>query len=128
MRLTDLEPKFIRYVTQSKEEQFAEGPATPTEYLHHVDTLAEAQGIQFLCPVCFQKNSGPIGTHAIEVAFADRGVLDHQGSHNRAGAPSRWSASGTSYSDLTTLPSILIDPALPACAGWHGYITNGEAT
>lgn len=114
MKLTDLEPQFIRYETSDH------------EYLRHVDTLTEAQGIQFLCPVCFVKNSGPIGTHAIEVSFSGRGVADHQGSHNREGKPSRWSVNGTGYDNLSTQPSILIDPALPACAGWHGFITNGE--
>ena len=114
MKLTDLEPQFMRYETSDH------------EYLRHVDSLAEAQSVQFLCPVCFVKNNAPVGTHLIEVSFSDRGVLDHQGSHNREGAPSRWTVSGTGYADLTTLPSILVDPAEPACAGWHGYITNGE--
>jgi hypothetical protein len=115
MKLTDLEPQFMRYVTNES-----------GNYLHHVETVAEAQGIQFLCPVCFVKNGGNVGTHGIEVSFADRGVQDHQGSHNREGKPSRWNVSGTGYTDLTTTPSILIDPAKPACDGWHGYITNGE--
>jgi hypothetical protein len=127
MRLTDLEPQFVRYVTQSRDEQFAEGRVTPAEYLHHVNTLDDAQGIVFLCPACFAKNGGSVGTHGIEVAFANRGVKDHQGSKNREGKPSRWNAAGTNYSDLTTTPSILIDPAEPICPGWHGYITKGEA-
>lgn len=117
MRLIELEPQFIRYETRAERE-----------YLLHVGSLSEAQGIQFLCPVCFAKNGGPIGTHGVEVTFARRGVAAHQGSHDRAGAPSRWNVSGADYEDLTTTPSILIDPALPACAGWHGYITNGEAS
>lgn len=114
MRLTELEPQFMRYETSDH------------EYLREVDSLAEAQGVQFLCPSCFVRNNGNIGTHYIEVTFADRGVLDNQGSHNREGRPSRWIVSGTGYSDLTTLPSILIDEAKPACDGWHGHITNGE--
>jgi hypothetical protein len=120
MKLTELEPQFMTYETRPYPSVDA------GNYLHHVGTLVEAQGVQFLCPVCFVKNSGPIGTHVIEVSFAGRGVQDNQGSHNREGQPSRWNATGTGYSDLTTTPSILIDPALPSCAGWHGYITNGE--
>lgn len=125
MRLVNLEPQFVRYQTGPHPSQAA---GLTSEYLHHVDNLDEAQGVQFLCPVCFVKNNGPVGTHAIEVSFADRGVQDHQGSRSRTGQPSRWRASGTNYSDLSTQPSILIDPALPACAGWHGFITNGEVT
>jgi hypothetical protein len=114
MRLSELEPQFMRYETSDH------------QYLRQVDSLAEAQGIQFLCPVCFAAHNGPIGTHYIEVSFANKGVLDHQGSHNREGNPSRWSVAGSGYSDLTTTPSILIDPAKPACEGWHGFITDGE--
>jgi len=114
VKLLELEPQFVRYVKE------ADG-----EYLHHVDSLAQAQGIQFLCPSCFVRNKGPIGTHLIEVALAGRGVSDSQGSHNRRGKPSRWTAVGSGYGDLTLTPSVLTDPAKPACDGWHGYITNG---
>ena len=120
MRLTELEPQFVRYVTQGHEEQFAEGRATPAEYLHHLDSLAEAQGIVFLCPTCIVKNSGTVGTHAIEVTFAGRGAQDHQGSHNRESKPSRWNVSGSGYSDLTLHPSV-------DAGCWHGFVTNGEA-
>lgn len=126
MKLTELEPQFMRYETRPPEPESGRDPNDRVRYLRHVDSLAEAQGIQFLCPVCWIAHGGPIGTHGIEVSFSNRGVADDEGSHNREGKPSRWSASGTNYSDLTTLPSILIDPAPPACAGWHGYITNGE--
>ena len=128
MKLLELIPQFIRYETRPPEPESGRDPNDRIHYLIHVESLAGAQGIQFLCPVCFIKNSGPIGTHAIEVSFADKGVVDDEGSHNREGKPSRWNASGSHYNDLSTQPSILIDPALPACAGWHGYITNGEVT
>ena len=126
MKLIDLDPQFVRYVTQNKDEQVAEGRISPAEYLHHLDSLTDAQGIVFLCPTCFVKNSGAVGTHGIEVSFSGRGVQDHQGSRNRQGKPSRWNASGAGYSDLTLMPSVLIDPAKPACDGWHGFITAGS--
>jgi hypothetical protein len=116
MKLVHLEPQFIQY--------FEEGVA---QYLRHVPDLGHAQGVQFLCPVCFVRNGGAVGTHLIEVTFAGKGVKDHLGSHNNKGKPSRWTASGTGYADLTLKPSILIDPAKPACDGWHGFVTNGEA-
>jgi hypothetical protein len=122
MRFTELEPQFMRYETRPQPQ------ADAGKYLHHVNSLDEAQGIHFLCPICFVKNGGNVGTHLIEVTFSGRGVSDDEGSHNREGKPSRWGVSGTGYSDLSTTPSVLIDPALPACAGWHGYITNGDVT
>jgi hypothetical protein len=82
MRLTELEPQFMRYETRIPEPETGRAPTDLQQYLHQVDTLSEAQGIQFLCPVCFLKNNGPIGTHLIEVSFAGRGVADDQGSHN----------------------------------------------
>lgn len=112
MRLTELEPKFIRYEGRNIK--------------HHLPSTTGAQGVMFLCPACFVKNKGAVGTHLIEVSFADRGVTDDQGSVNREGKPSRWSVSGTSYDNLTLTPSILIDPAGECCPGWHGFVTSGE--
>lgn len=126
MNLNDLDPQFVKYVTQSLEQQFAEGRGAPAEFLRHVGNVQEAQGIVFLCPACFTRNGGAVGTHAIEVSFDGKGVKDHQGSHNRQGKPSRWTVSGSTYEDLTLRPSILIDPCEPTCGGWHGFITNGE--
>lgn len=89
------------------------------EYSLPAKTLKEAQGIRFLCPACFQKNGGVVGTHIVDVAFEGRGVFPSQGSHNKKGEPSRWNVTGTDYSDLTLQPSI-------DCECWHGLVTNGE--
>jgi len=122
MKLTDLYPQFITY----GERTITEDDLNPTPYqqkfMTHVDLLAEAQGLQFGCPKCFEKNGGMIGTHLIDVTFRDRGVSDNLGSHNTEGAPSRWAVSGTGYADLTIQPSVLVQGA----CGWHGFITNGE--
>lgn len=117
MNLTELEPEFVRYETRPD----ATGSR---EYTIPVATLADAQGIEFLCPVCFQKNGGAVGTHGVGVTFADRGATDAQGSHGRTGAPSRWQVSGTNVTDLTLQPSIDLTPT----CSWHGYITNGAIT
>ncbi len=123
-RVLDLEPEFGIY----GERTVTEDPLNPTPYVQryfqHVDTLAEAQGVWMLCPLCYQNKGGPIGVHYIDVTFADRGVPDHLGAHNLEGKPTRWAVSGTGYADLTTLPSIQLQGG--ACQ-WHGYITNGEA-
>lgn len=88
--------------------------------MHYVDTLAEAQGISFLCPQCFKNNNGPVGTHTIICWFTDRGVPD-----NETPGPGRWSPSGTSYADLSFVgpqsASILIQGGCNA----HFFIRNG---
>lgn len=114
MRLTELEPQFVQHVEDAR-----------GRLERHVDTLADAHGILFLCPVCFTANAGPVGTHAVLVTFAGRGVPDHLGSHNDKGKPSRWSVEGTGLSDLTTRPSIHLKGA--PC-NWHGYITAGDVS
>ena len=114
MKLTDLEPKFVRYNTHDGIEY------TNFEGI----TFNNAQGIWFLCPICFMKNNGPVGTHSIDVTFKDRGALDNQGSHGTNGQPTRWTVTGSSFDDLTTQPSILLGGG----CGWHGYITNGQVT
>jgi hypothetical protein len=92
-----------------------------------VDTLAEAQGIWFLCPKCFAANGGAVGTHAIDVSFAGRGVADNQGSHGRDGQPTRWAVSGTGFEDLTLSPSIDLAGRDGKGCCWHGFVTHGEA-
>jgi hypothetical protein len=115
MKLGQLDPQFVKYFSDET-----------GDYLRHVPDLGQAEGIVFLCPACFVRNNGAVGTHALEVTFAGRGVPDEKGSRNSTGGPSRWAAAGSSYDDLTLDPSILINPAEPACSGWHGWIRNGE--
>lgn len=110
MKLTDLGPQLL--VHEERDGR---------QINRKVDTLAEATGMFFLCPGCYAKNGGPVGTHGIIVTFADRGVPDHLGSHGSGGGPSRWKVSGSGLHDLSTQPSIDV-----GC--WHAYITNGEAT
>lgn len=107
MRLAELEAEFIRH-----EERDG------SVYSKPVATLAEAHAVQFLCPGCFTKNGGPVGTHAVWVTFRDRNVPDHLGSQSRQGGPSRWTATGDSLENLTLAPSV-------DCECWHGHVVNG---
>jgi hypothetical protein len=115
MQLTELEPEFIRYENRNEGAGFR-------EWHIRVTTFAEAQGLLLLCPKCFAEAGSNIGVHLIQVTFADKGVPDELGSHNKAGKPTRWNVTGTGYADLTTTPSILIESGCK----WHGFITNGE--
>ena len=97
MKLAELEPQFIRH----KPDGWTD-----------VATLAEAQGVHFLCPL----GCG----HIVLCWFRDRGVPDAE-----TPGPGRWAASGAGFEDLTLSPSIHLTG--PGC-GWHGFVTAGQVT
>lgn len=97
---------------------------TPVRYAFEtVDSLADADMIMFLCPLCFAKNGGSVGTHSVMVTFANRDVPDEAGSRDSSGKPSRWSiVGGTGLDDLQLAPSILLGGE----CRWHGFVgTSG---
>lgn len=116
MRLSELEPQFLRHEGCDGNESFSE-----------VGTLAAAQGIMFLCPACFEKNGGPVGTHAVICWSRSRGTPDLA----RPG-PGRWKMTGAGFDDLTLdadPPSSARSVQLASgCRFWHGFVTNGEVT
>lgn len=114
--LPDLDAQLFRYEERMDSDPRINGGAPALRrFLVHVDAVAKAQGVMLLCPGCYVKNGGEVGTHSIEVTFRDRGVPDHLGSHDRNGQPSRWAASGTGLRDLSLSPSV-------DCGCWHGFI------
>lgn len=92
---------------------------------HHreVDTLAEADGLRFMCPKCFADNAGPVGTHLVMCWFVGRVPDDEMP------GPGRWTPIGTSLDDLTFVPSEGRSHSVLLTSGcrWHGFITNGRA-
>jgi hypothetical protein len=107
VKLSELEPQFLRY--------------TATDYVY-VNTLAQAQGIKFLCPKCFERNGGAVGTHIVVVWFNGRDV-------DAIAVPTpRWGVSGTGYTDLTIVPSISLERADLVGCQWHGFVKNGDAS
>lgn len=107
MKLLDLEPQFL---------QFYESPEG--RFFKHVDTIEEATGIRFLCPLCWTKNKGPIRTHAI-ICWTPKVPADLEPK------PGRWNLVGKGLDDLSLVAgssSIL----LTAGCRWHGHINNGE--
>jgi hypothetical protein len=140
MRLHLLEGQFLRYEvrvctwTQIKAAVFEvkkTGPYSddeveevtgPRPHFVDVGTLAEADGVSFLCPKCFASNGGPVGTHTVVCWFEDKVPDDaHPG-------PGRWNPVGTSLDDLTFVPGKKSQSVLltSGCA-WHGFVTNGDA-
>ena len=108
MTLAELEGGFIRV-----------GAGEPGHYsIGHTDSIANAQGVEFLCPGCYAKNGGPRGTHMVICWFSGRGVPD-----DAVPLPGRWGVSGTGIGDLTLAPSV--DVGSDHC--WHGFIQNGQS-
>lgn len=107
-----------------KGEAFIWGPNPQRYEFHNVETVAEADGVCFLCPACFEKNGGSVGTHGVMVTFEARNVPDAAGSRDASGKPSRWAASGTTIDDLVLTPSILLDADRAPDQGchWHGFV------
>lgn len=130
MKLLELEPRFLRYVLETADEhrgrRLPDGTTQwggfPIDTFHNVESLSEADRIMFLCPLCFTRNSGPVGTHGIAIDFVGRATPDSACMRNDQKQPVRWNATGNSLEDLTLTPSILI---LSGCQ-WHGFVTNGE--
>lgn len=108
MKLTELEPSFLRI-----EE--------PGRVYQDVDTLAEAQGVRFLCPLCFVTCGGSVGCHSVICWDATRGVLPEE-----TPKPGRWQMLGTSLADLTLRAgssSVLLTG--DGCKA-HFFIENGD--
>lgn len=103
MKLADLDPDFIR-ITK------------PDSYTR-VAAIEQAQGVMFLCPTCFQKNGGDVGTHWILCWFVGRGVPDTE-----SPGPGRWTTQGTNFENLTLNPSVLLPGE--GC-GAHFFVRDG---
>ncbi len=112
IKLSELEPKFIKYIDE-KTFQF-------------VDDVAQAQGVEFLCPKCFQENKGNVGTHAVLCWSRSAGVPD-----TAEPGPGRWRLVGTGLHDLSLMEEpgksrsvLLLGDGCKA----HFFVTNGEIT
>ncbi len=105
MRLLDLSPEFLHLVS-------------PGCHLL-VSAIEDADGIMFLCPVCFRANGGAIGTHMIICWTPDIPLSEFP-------RPGRWRFEGTGYDDLTLVAgssSILLTGK--GCEA-HFFIRNGQ--
>jgi hypothetical protein len=112
MKLTDLEPHFLKIEDKRT-------------YLR-IDDIKQADGIQFLCPVCFERNKGKVGTHSII-------CWQSNVPQTFTPIPGRWEFLGTGYNDLTLRAgssSISLDSKdefkNPTGCRAHFHITNGE--
>lgn len=103
MYLWELEPKFLRMVDERT-----------------WDTLAPMEGcdgIEFLCPKCFEANKGPVGTHMI-ICWKP-----HVAAHIYP-APGRWDIRGTSIDDLSLVAGSSSVSLQGGCNA-HFFVENG---
>ena len=127
MKLTELDAKFYRREMQERtrtlrrDDGMTEEVTGPCEVYIPVETLAEADGVQFLCPLCFKQNGGPVGTHWVHCWFVGK-VPD-----GTEPGPGRWNPSGTGLHDLTFVPLGAVSVQLLSGCRWHGHVRNGEA-
>lgn len=80
MKLSDLEATFVQRISDSS-------------WRHDV-AFADADGVMFLCPVCFRANGGAVGTHQI-LCWRPRVPL------TTPPGPGRWEFEGTGLDDLS---------------------------
>lgn len=144
MRLRDLEAQLLRCVVTRTEEKDGQGRwvwrdknGEPIMWstgdnkrtsFEHVERVADAHGIKFLCPKSFAKNNGPVGTHSVYIFFTGSPYAGH----NTKGEEVRWQVvGGSTIDDLQLSPSILEqdDELAPEHrCGWHGFVgSNGVA-
>lgn len=105
MRLAELEPQFLKI--------------TDENHWRTDTTIAECDGILFLCPVCFKTNNGPIGTHSI-ICWKPHVP------QTQTPGPGRWNMLGDSVESLTLQAGSSSIYLTGTGCGAHFYITNGE--
>lgn len=101
MKLIDLEPELIR---RTGEGSFCE-----------VSTLADADGLLFLCPACYKAKGTPEGVHCI-VCWSPKVPREV------SPGPGRWVLSGVTLRDITLHPSIHVQGG----CGAHFFVRDGE--
>ena len=115
MRLTELEPRLMGrpYIDREGRQSWR------TDAL----SIAYAAGIQFLCPICFEKNGGPVGTHTVV-------CWDGSVPPVFVPTPGRWDRQGDSFENLTLVgageksDSVLLTTE-GGCKA-HFFVRNGE--
>lgn len=105
MKLIDLQPRFLQLSDE-------------TSTWHCVDDIAKADGIVFLCPLCFRnKGLTPVGVHSI-ICWQPHVPVE------LGPKPGRWQFVGTGYGDLTLKAGSSSVLLLGGCKA-HFFVTGG---
>jgi len=109
----DLEGRLLRFI---------ENDGSGGGGFRETKLLADAHGMDFLCPKCF-KAKGAEGSHSITLWFSKLG----ERSVKLQGHPG-WNPEGVDLSDITFVPPGAISVLLKLGCKWHGFIRDGRAT
>jgi hypothetical protein len=105
MRLVDLDAKFLK---RDNDRHFC-----------IVETIGDADGVEFLCPKCFVSNNGAVGTHGV-ICWASSVPQDTDPK------PGRWNLSGSSLYDLTFVGPGAVSVLLQGGCNAHFHVRNGS--
>ena len=105
MRLAELAPEFLKIVD---DRTYQVGVA-----------LADADGVEFLCPKCFAANGGPKGTHVI-ICWQP-----HVAPATKPGA-GRWRLAGTGLDDLSLVGEPSSSVLLTSGCRAHFHVRAGR--
>lgn len=125
MKISELEPSFLKLVVKvetwkTRSEDGVEGEATgDRHYYHKVETVEEADGVGFLCPLCFKNNGGNVGTHLV-MCWRPKMPLDIG-----LTGPGRWELVGSNFDNLSLVAGSSSVQLQGGCNA-HFTITNGE--
>ena len=88
-------------------------------YHQRCTDIADAEGVSFLCPTCFESNGGSVGTHGI-ICWSPNVPQTF------APTPGRWELVGTSMDDLSLVAgSSSVALTGDGCKA-HFFVTNGS--
>lgn len=103
MRLVDLKAQFLK--------------RDDSHHFRFVDSIGDADGVEFLCPKCFAANAGPIGTHAV-ICWSPSVPQD------TSPTPGRWEMKGAGIEDLTLVAGSSSVLLKGGCAA-HFFVRDG---
>ena len=108
MKLVDLNPHFLKRAHEDGHEIWKTNVG-----------IQEADGIEFLCPKCFEANGGSIGTHAVI-------CWNPSVPQTVAPIPGRWNLQGSGFHDLSLVAGSSSVQLLGDGCKAHFFIQNGE--
>ena len=120
MNLLDLEPRWRGMPYEGPSPPYIATASGFTVTFPRTDTIQEAFGIEFLCPVCFVENKGRIGTHHV-ICWSPSVPQKFPP------IPGRWRLVGNGFHDLSLVAgsSSVLLPTEGGCKA-HFHVTDGK--